>query len=577
MDLIPARNSNLYNASPEARSVISHFTETVKIVKSNAVDSDPTNNFPPDPALYEGGIRKAITSSTRPGSGAVATAAYGTAKLSEEYATDRVDALSNATEAGAGLTASSFNYYVDYSPRGGELNVWLTKKPYVGQNASIYVMLLDNFGEMSGAPIEVSLTNDGTASKRSYLAKWKSGDFFVAFGKNGKPIGNPEILIQKGTDGKPKVASAAYAAVNGATPVIADILNGRAKYDMGTGANGYTGMYFGYFTYDEAWPDPSCVGAVNTTTNTHNPKMDAAAFDDTVGYYVDLLSAANNWSASWGPIEFYIRQITATTFADGFQSDDFAPSENVTYNATATGTIGSGNKRNGYAYLLAPSGGIAQPKCFRENGQFVYKVNVPSILYEDMVLVDYYVEYKHNATQVSILPDKFGPYMYVEGESLVRRASDGMDLPVSFVIPKFKITTALTFTLQSTGDASTFTFSGDAFPDYSKFDQSRKVLADIQILDADDNYDNTAAESAGDPTDYRRYRYNDDTEGEYLWKDPMIEQHSNIDYSDPNYMRDHGGPITRSTASADESTAVEYTAVNTSTSGGGAFDEDTGE
>lgn len=104
-------------------------------------------------------------------------------------------------------------------------------------------------------------------------------------------------------------------------------------------------------------------------------------------------------------------------------------------------------------------------------------------------------------------------------------------------------------------------------PDYSKFDMSRKVLADIQILDADDNYDNTASESAGDPTDYRRYRYNDDTEGEYLWKDPMIEQHSNIDYSDPDYRRDHGGPITRTTDTADETAAFYH-----DVAGGGAYD-----
>lgn len=422
------------------------------------VDNDPTNNFPSDAALYQGGVPSQL------GTGTGQTA--GTAKHSSVY---------NGTETGAGLAAASFTNYMDYSPRGGELNVWLTKKPYVGQNASIYIMLLDDFGEMSGAPIEVSLENDQTSevdSKRSFLAKWKPNDYFVAFTKAGKPMGNPEILIGKGTDGKPAVKMESSSPVIYAAGAYGGALTGRTAYDVKS-SSGYTGMYFGYFTEEEAWPDPAQIGAQDSNNQNHyNPKMDAAAFDDTVGYYVDLKSAANNWLTSWGPIEFYIRQITAPTFGDGFKSNTnlvsgatkvstTVTSPLVTVNSIASGGIAA-DARNGYAYLLAPSGGIAQPKAFRENGQFVYKVNVPSILYQDMVLADYYVEYKHNATQVSILPDKFGPYMYVEGESLVRRASDGMDLPVSFVIPKFKITTALTFTLQSTGDASTFTFQGDA-------------------------------------------------------------------------------------------------------------------
>ena len=176
---------------------------------------------------------------------------------------------------------------------------------------------------------------------------------------------------------------------------------------------------------------------------------------------------------------------------------------------------------------------------------------MPSILYQDIVLLDYYVEYQHDATQVSILPDKFGPYLYVEGSSLVRRASDGMDLPVEFVIPKFKVTTALTFTLTGTGDASTFTFSGDAYPDFSKFDLTRKVLADIQILDADDNYDGATGDAAtADPTSYRRYKYNNDSDGEYLWKDPSLEPHQNLDFSDAQDLNHGAGRHAKGTDGA---------------------------
>jgi hypothetical protein len=37
--------------------------------------------------------------------------------------------------------------------------------------------------------------------------------------------------------------------------------------------------------------------------------------------------------------------------------------------------------------------------------------------------------------------------------------------------------------MASSGDPSTFTFTMDAFPDYTRFDKTKKVLAAIQIVD----------------------------------------------------------------------------------------------
>ena len=37
--------------------------------------------------------------------------------------------------------------------------------------------------------------------------------------------------------------------------------------------------------------------------------------------------------------------------------------------------------------------------------------------------------------------------------------------------------------MASSGDPSTFTFTMDAFPDYTRFDHSKKVLAAIQIIE----------------------------------------------------------------------------------------------
>lgn len=454
-DLIPARNNKLPGSSPEARSVVAHYNEKYSVATNNRPDPDGNNVFPNDPSL--------------------------------------------ATPGGP----------TDLSPMGGELNVWLTRKPYVGQNASIYVMLLDTAGEMSGAPLEINLknvlgqqaSNGQTVDQNySYLSKFDRGNIanscFIAFDKNGAPMARQAVT------GKPNIVP---------------------------------------------YPDP-----VNDN--------EQGVFDDLVLHYVDVQSAINFWTDAWGP-----RPTMPTAAPTGANSDNYIRFISAGTGPNATGAGGWKMAENGlFGYLIAPSGGIGQPKAYKEGNQIVYKLNVPSILFQDIVLLDYYVEYKHDATQVSILPDKFAPYMYVEGSSLIRRASDGMDLPVEFVIPKFKITTALSFTLQSTGDPSTFTFQGDAYPDFSKFDLTRRVLADIQILDADDNYDGASGDSVqSDPTSYRRFRYNEDQEGDYLWKDPSMEPHSNIDYSDTgDYIPTHGGPSTRTPGLGLTDTAREVPATS---------------
>ena len=62
-------------------------------------------------------------------------------------------------------------------------------------------------------------------------------------------------------------------------------------------------------------------------------------------------------------------------------------------------------------------------------------------------------------------------------------------MPAEFIIPNCKIQSNFTFTMASSGDPSTFTFTMDAFPDYTRFDRSKKVLAAIQIIKEADSQD----------------------------------------------------------------------------------------
>ena len=99
----------------------------------------------------------------------------------------------------------------------------------------------------------------------------------------------------------------------------------------------------------------------------------------------------------------------------------------------------------------------------------------------DAYLVDFYVARTSGATQIEITADKFGGNFYVEASTLFRN-KDGVDMPAEFVIPNAKIQSNFTFSMASSGDPSTFTFTMDAFPDYTRFNQKKKVMAAIQVI-----------------------------------------------------------------------------------------------
>lgn len=102
------------------------------------------------------------------------------------------------------------------------------------------------------------------------------------------------------------------------------------------------------------------------------------------------------------------------------------------------------------------------------------------------VLVDYYAE-QATGKKLNITGDDFSGNFYLEGSTLFR-STDGQDLPARIIIPNCKIQSNFTFTMASSGDPSTFTFTIDAFPDYIRFDKKKKkVLAAIQIIDPNDS------------------------------------------------------------------------------------------
>ncbi len=103
----------------------------------------------------------------------------------------------------------------------------------------------------------------------------------------------------------------------------------------------------------------------------------------------------------------------------------------------------------------------------------------------DTVFVDYYVvKTEKQVTELQIDMEHFGGYFYVEADTLYRFQEDGQDYPAIITLPNVKIQSNFTFSMAATGDPSTFTFTMDAFPGYTYFNKTRKVLCVIQVVDA---------------------------------------------------------------------------------------------
>ena len=110
--------------------------------------------------------------------------------------------------------------------------------------------------------------------------------------------------------------------------------------------------------------------------------------------------------------------------------------------------------------------------------------NIDSIYNKATVLVDYYVAKKgEDIAELQIDAGNFAGYYYVEASTLFRDENTGKDMPAEITLPNVKIQSNFTFSMASTGDPSTFTFTMDAFPGYTYFDNTKKVLCVIQVVD----------------------------------------------------------------------------------------------
>ena len=165
------------------------------------------------------------------------------------------------------------------------------------------------------------------------------------------------------------------------------------------------------------------------------------------------------------------------------------------------------------------------------------------------VMVDYYVDLPgRHVYEADITPETFGGNYYVEADTLFRDQYTGKDLPANLTFPNVRLQSNFTMTFAGTGDPSTFDFTMDAFPGYTYFDKTKKVLAVMQIVDSIALGASAAASQAEDPV-----MYHDD-----------VDQHAEAAARDTNVTDVEGGANVRTFSWADGTSGntKNYTFVN---------------
>ena len=131
------------------------------------------------------------------------------------------------------------------------------------------------------------------------------------------------------------------------------------------------------------------------------------------------------------------------------------------------------------------------------------KLDNASVTQGAAVMVDYYIDLPgEKVYEADITPETFGGNYYVEADTLFRDQKTGKDLPANLTFPNVRLQSNFTITFAGSGDPSTFDFTMDAFPDYTYFDRTKKVLCVLQVVDSIALGAESVAAQADDPVMY---------------------------------------------------------------------------
>ena len=191
-----------------------------------------------------------------------------------------------------------------------------------------------------------------------------------------------------------------------------------------------------------------------------------------------ILSGAGVFDGSTKTTEVHAHQTYTTTVTDG--------------KLDLTGALAADEKIDGTAPIFAVvaendgsiTGQIIGNLTVDSTGKKLEGVETSEFENGTTVFVDFYVVKKAaDVTELQIEAGTFAGSYYVEASTLFRRQDTGVDMPAEITIPNAKIQSNFTFSMASTGDPSTFSFTMDALPGYTLFDKTKKVLCVIQVID----------------------------------------------------------------------------------------------
>lgn len=154
---------------------------------------------------------------------------------------------------------------------------------------------------------------------------------------------------------------------------------------------------------------------------------------------------------------------------------------------TLTAVSADGGTLGTHGEILAPGKTIAFEFAKEDNGDSNLDKSVKA---GDTVRIDCYEVHYDEAYEMQIDAENFAGYYYIEASTLFRDEETGVDLPAEFVIPRGKIQSNFTFTMANSGDPSTFTFTIDCMPAYTKFNKKKKIMATLQVVDQTDTTHN---------------------------------------------------------------------------------------
>jgi hypothetical protein len=113
-----------------------------------------------------------------------------------------------------------------------------------------------------------------------------------------------------------------------------------------------------------------------------------------------------------------------------------------------------------------------------------YQISAKEVtLYTDvpvgtLIIADYYYTSDATTKNIKIQSDKFPSYFKLEGETLWKRESDGVDVPALYTMDKVKLQDSFSIAMEATGDPKTFAFNVDVFKSPTSTD-----MVNIDILE----------------------------------------------------------------------------------------------